>query len=267
MNEQGDIDQGMAALHAQVAALHAQVAALQGARPRRGIGGWWRGLRIWARLGLAAALLLAASGTALAAIPALGGTITACYRTDGGQLRVINAEAGQTCRRGEKTLTWGQAGPKGDKGDPGAPGAPGAQGPQGAVGPAGAQGAPGNNGAPGAPGAAGPKGDKGDPGAQGPQGAPGISGYEIVSEVSLFDSTPYKLFSVTCPAGKRAIGGGAYPFPSLADPNRNTAPVVLRSSSPIGGGIEGWFAEGIETTAYSYQWDLTVYVICANVAP
>jgi hypothetical protein len=248
MSEHEEIDHGMAALQAQVA-------ALRGARPRRGIGGWWQGLRIWARLGLAAALLLAASGTAIAAIPALGGTITACYRTDGGQLRVINAEAGQTCRRGEKTLTWGQAGPKGDKGDPGAPGAVG---PQGAVGPAGA---------PGAPGAAGPKGDKGDPGAQGPQGTPGISGYEIVSEVSAFDSTPYKAFSITCPAGKKAIGGGADLFPSLADPNRDTAPVVLRSSSPTSGGGEGWFAEGLETTAYTYDWDPTVYAICANVAP
>jgi hypothetical protein len=249
MDEQEKIDQRMAALHAQVSALRAQVVTLHEARPRRGIGGWWRGTRPLARLALAAVLLLLASGTALAAVPALGGTITACYRPAGGQLRVIDAEKGQNCRKNERTLTWGQVGPKGD---------PGPAGPQGAVGPQGPAGADG---------ASGPQGEVGPAGPQGNVGPAGISGYEIVSDASAFDSTSYKAFSVSCPAGKKAIGGGAYPFPSLADPNRNTAPVVIRSSAPSDGGGEGWYAEAFEIGTYNYQWDVTVYAICANVAP
>jgi hypothetical protein len=291
MDEQTGDSRELAELRAELAEQRRQIAALQGARRGQSIGAWWRGSRLWVRLALAAAMLLVASGTAVAAIPALGGTITACYGRNDGELRVIDAERGQTCRRNERTLTWGQAGQKGDKGDKGAQGTPGAKGDKGDTGAQGLQGAQGPQGTPGAKGdkgdkgdtgpqgaqgdpgpqgAQGPqgdKGDKGDTGAQGAQGAAGISGYEVVSDVSAFDSTPYKRWSVLCPAGKKAIGGGAEVFPSLADPNRDTAPVVLRASTPSSGGGEGWYASGAETAAYTYDWDLTVYVICANVAP
>jgi hypothetical protein len=63
-----------------------------------------------------------------------GGVINGCYKSQNGQLRLIDP-ATDTCLPSETAISWGQTGtqgPKGDKGDPGPPG---------------------------------PKGDKGDPGA------------------------------------------------------------------------------------------------------
>ena len=56
---------------------------------------------------------------------------------------------------------------------------------------------------------AGPQGAKGDPGAQGQKGDPGISGYQLV-ESSGPVLMPGQQGSATasCPAGKKAIGGG-----------------------------------------------------------
>lgn len=54
--------------------------------------------------------LVAAGGIAMASIPdSRSGQVTACYRTSDpnkGALRVIDAQAGQTCRGGEARLTW-----------------------------------------------------------------------------------------------------------------------------------------------------------------
>lgn len=117
---------------------------------------------------LAAAALaaaLTAAGVAGAAIPGDDGTITACYRTRDGDLRVVD-ESSQ-CGRGEEALTWnqqgrpGDAGPQGEPGPAGAPGEPGPQGPAGETGPAGM---------PGTDGATGPAGPAGPPGPQGPAG-------------------------------------------------------------------------------------------------
>ena len=77
-------------------------------------------------------------GTAYAAIPnSSTGVITGCYPTLLGNLRVIDAQAGQRCNLLEKQLIWNQAGAPGPKGDPGATG------PAGAVGPPGSSGVPG----------------------------------------------------------------------------------------------------------------------------
>jgi hypothetical protein len=51
------------------------------------------------------ALLIAASGAAVAAIPSSDGTITACLNKTGA-LRIINAEGGQTCTSKETQLSW-----------------------------------------------------------------------------------------------------------------------------------------------------------------
>jgi hypothetical protein len=52
------------------------------------------------------ALIIAASGAAVAAIPSTDGTITACRDNRTGALRVINAEGGQTCNAKETQLSW-----------------------------------------------------------------------------------------------------------------------------------------------------------------
>ena len=141
----------------------------------------------WRALALAAGALVATSvGLAYAAIPhSTTGEISGCYGETNGQLRVIDAEAGESCKNNEVALTWNQKGVKGDKGDKGdtgpqgpqgiqgpqgergpqgAQGERGPQGPQGETGPAGADGAAGAQGAPGPQGPAGPQGPQGPPG-------------------------------------------------------------------------------------------------------
>ena len=55
-----------------------------------------------------AALVLAAGGFAVAAIPAADGTIHGCYATNGGQFRIVK---GTKCKQGEKALSWNKHGP------------------------------------------------------------------------------------------------------------------------------------------------------------
>lgn len=61
------------------------------------------------------ALLLALGGVAFAAIPdSDDGEIHGCYANNNGALRVIDAQAGQTCNTSRETaLTWNQRGPQG----------------------------------------------------------------------------------------------------------------------------------------------------------
>jgi type VI secretion system secreted protein Hcp len=76
-----------------------------------------------------AAALGAGTAVAIAAIPSSSdGVIHACYSTTStppGALRVIDADANQTCTTGEATLTWNQTGPTGPQGPQGDPGPPG----------------------------------------------------------------------------------------------------------------------------------------------
>ncbi len=82
-------------------------------------------------IGVTLALVLGATGFAMAAIPGHDGIIHACYQKQGGGLRVIDLSkpgfAGK-CRKSEKSLSWNQ------KGSPGIPGPPGMSGPQGPAG-------------------------------------------------------------------------------------------------------------------------------------
>ena len=98
----------------------------------------------YANVAATLAIVLAASGVGIAAIPGKGGVIRSCYAKKTGALRVI--DTGKRCKRGEKLLTWNN---KGATGAPGLPGAKGDPGPQGAA------------------------GTPGDTGPQGPAGTPG----------------------------------------------------------------------------------------------
>lgn len=274
MQEQSRLGEAVDELRAQLAKQQRvvdeqrrQIAALQ-AGGRRGAG--WGVGRVGVRLGLALLLFVVASGTALAAIPAAGGTITACYIPGVGIPRLIDAERGQTCRKHEQTLTWGQvgpAGPQGAQGEPGPAGPAGVDGAPGPAGPQGLQGEPGPAGPAGADGAPGAQGPQGQTGPVGPQGISGISGYEIVySNSDVFDSTNVKVTFAKCPAGKRVIGGGSSFFPSLGDPNRDSAPIVVTDSVPDSI-FDRWVVRATEIEPYSQNWALDAYAICANVAP
>jgi hypothetical protein len=128
-------------------------------------------------------LALAVTGVAVVAIAGAaayavadiggGGVINGCYKSQNGQLRLIDPATDQ-CLPSETPISWNQTGiqgPKGATGPAGPPGAKGATGPQGPTGPAGAAGAAG---ARGATGPAGPTGPKGATGPQGPQGLSGL---------------------------------------------------------------------------------------------
>lgn len=94
-----------------------------------------------------------------------GGVITGCYKSQNGQLRLIDP-ATDSCHPIETAISWSQTGPQGPKGDKGDPGPQGPVGPQG---PAGPQGIPG------------PQGATGPQGSAGPQGPPGLSGLPPVN--------------------------------------------------------------------------------------
>lgn len=74
---------------------------------------------------LAVLLVLGTGAVALAAIPSADGTIHGCRDNRTGTLRVIDAEAGQTCTSRETALTWNQTGPVGPAGPPGPAGVSG----------------------------------------------------------------------------------------------------------------------------------------------
>src|SRR5262245_51890373 len=67
-------------------------------------------------------LLVAGASVAVASIPGNTGIINGCYKRNGGNLKVIDAEAGQSCPHGYTALNWNQSGPQGPAGPPGTPG-------------------------------------------------------------------------------------------------------------------------------------------------
>jgi hypothetical protein len=72
-------------------------------------------------------------GVAYATIPDAGGVIHACYRTDSGAVRLIDAPD-QRCLDGEAATDWNVRGPTGPTGPAGPPGPAGSQGPPGLAG-------------------------------------------------------------------------------------------------------------------------------------
>lgn len=143
-----------------------------------------RVIRRAARSRLALAVLLSGivmmlvGPSASARVPDPNGTIHGCYQT-GSPLRIIDA-AVTSCRRGERSLIWNQAGRsglQGKSGRPGPRGPSGPAGPQGPAGPAGPKGDPGYGGSlNGTTGSPGPRGEPGPMGPQGPVGPPGPQG-------------------------------------------------------------------------------------------
>jgi hypothetical protein len=178
---------------------------------------WWVG-------GLVASLAIVVVAIVQAAIPDPSGVIHACYRANG-NLRLVDKSS---CTSGETALTWNQTGPQGPAGAPG---------PQGATGPAGT---------PGLQGAPGPQGQPGTP------GPTGIAGYEIINTHETLPLNGSIEVNVTCPTGKRVIGGG-YVAPTVLD--------TASSSRPEGD--KGW---RVEFKSNGGNGDASVYAICATAS-
>jgi len=102
----------------------------------------------------------------------------------------------------------------------------------------------------------GPKGDTGEKGDTGPQGPAGLSGYGYYLERRDIGAGVTVACAVLCPAGQKALGGGASSTDPLKAKITESAPII---EEPNGWGV-GVYNGG--TTAISaYAW-----VICANVA-
>jgi hypothetical protein len=99
---------------------------------------------------------------------------------------------------------------------------------------------------------------RGPVGAQGPQGPPGLSAREQVSAESTLTSTAPKNITVTCPTGKKVIGGGV----ELSGGGR--ARVTVTENKPVGD--NGWEAEAFEAVNTTATWKVVVHAICAKVA-
>ena len=245
--------------------------------------------------GLLAGLLLATvvtgGGVALGAIPSTTtATFTGCVAKVGGALRVVDAQAGQTCTRKERTVRWSggwtyrgawAAGTSYAVGDvvlragssyvarTRSTGAGPAVSPLawGLLAAGGADGAAGAPGATGGTGPQGPQGPQGPPGVQGAQGIPGASSggsgtvaltYRSSAEVQVLAGAQGSA-KAQCPGELAATGGGVY-TDALGD-------VDVTVSSPFDGTDgdaspdDAWL--GWVTNSGASPTQVTVWVICA----
>jgi hypothetical protein len=106
-------------------------------------------------------------------------------------------------------------------------------------------------------GPAGPAGPTGPAGPSGPQGAPGLAGLEIVFADSPSNSDFVRQVEASCPAGKKAVGGGAHIWQAAGL-------VALDESYPSN--ATTWRATAYEVNATALNWHLRAYVVCATVA-
>ena len=95
-------------------------------------------------------------------------------------------------------------------------------------------------------------------GPQGPAGLPGVAAREQVSIETPLSSTSPKNITATCPAGKKALGGGI----ELGGAGRNR--VTPTENKPAGD--SAWEGEAFEAVATNATWKLVVHVICATVS-
>jgi hypothetical protein len=108
----------------------------------------------------------------------------------------------------------------------------------------------------------GPKGDKGEKGEKGERGPAGLTGRELVFGDSPGGSATTQTASATCPAGKVAVGGGAIVRPVVIS---TTPPALALTSSAPSSGQRGWSASAQEMSAFTGNWRLQAYAVCARV--
>ena len=158
-------------------------------------------------------------GVAVAQIPSsTDGTITACMTTPAGTIRLIDAQAGATCKKSEKKVTWSEAGQP---------------------------------------------------------GTDGVSGYEMVSSTSPNATVPpgggggyQMIWSVACPEGKVATGGGGYAeYKLAADSGFTRGDITASTPDPAG---QSWSIEAQKQDGTGFAagdiFRTTVHVFCINAS-
>jgi hypothetical protein len=167
-------------------------------------------------LALTAVAVVAIAGGVTYAVADIGsgGVINGCYKSQNGQLRLIDP-ATDSCLPSETAISWSQTGPQGPKGDKGDTGDPGPQGPSG------------------------PQGPKGDPGPQGPAGPQGPTGQQVWYYSGRTNSLRPGTFSFG-PVSGIANAGFRVSDVELLSPNVDTTASNLRSQvSEPGGNLVG----------------------------
>jgi hypothetical protein len=104
-----------------------------------------------------------------------------------------------------------------------------------------------------------PAGPAGPTGPAGPAGPPGLSGLERVEVTSVHNSTPGRTAAMTCPTGKRLVGGGA-----RLNPTPPPTTVAIQQSFPDNDNTFRAYAREIVGTGAN--WSLTVFAVCANAS-
>lgn len=79
----------------------------------------------------------------------------------------------------------------------------------------------------------------------------------------MFNSDATRIVTVSCHAGKVAVGGGAIITPSFS------ASIAIDGTYPsvFFGVARGWTASAYETAAVATNWSVTAWAVCAVVAP
>jgi hypothetical protein len=95
-------------------------------------------------------------------------------------------------------------------------------------------------------------------GPRGTAGAPGVSGYQLITETEATSAAPSKTHTLTCPAGKRVLGGGARIVSGEGQ-------VVIDEAYPTS--ETTFYAETRAIGGTPVNHGLVVAVACANVAP
>jgi hypothetical protein len=109
------------------------------------------------------------------------------------------------------------------------------------------------------------KGDKGDAGTAGTAGTAGstgtsgMSGYAQVAANSVNDSTASKSVTATCPAGKKAVGGGGSYLSAQTDA------IHIYFSGALGDG-SGWLVLAEEQAAVAGNWLVNATAVCVTIA-
>ncbi len=104
----------------------------------------------------------------------------------------------------------------------------------------------------------GPAGDPGDAGAAGATGPSGFSDWEEAAAIIATDGTAIKGQAVTCPSGKRVVGGG-YVLTGAAKSS-----VIANSNYALN--ETAWIVEGRRYSA-SGSWGIQIYAVCVKVTP
>ena len=99
----------------------------------------------------------------------------------------------------------------------------------------------------------------GAPGPKGDQGTPGVSGYEVVSARRDVTNQLFNTVGVTCPAGKKALGGGGATAGGIIP---GDGPYIIVSQPSLDG--TGWLVQTARGTDGGSV--LLGYAICATVS-